>query len=332
MNVAVNGRFLSRRITGVERYGVEILRCLGNRLRVVRSGSRARGLAGHAWEQFNLPGQVHSDEILWSPANTGPLAVKNQVLTLHDLGPLEHPEWFAPSFARWYRLFLPLLVRIVRQVTVSSAYAREKVLRRFGLPTGRVTVIPAGVDLRRFRPEAPPPDGLPERFVLFVGSVQPRKNLGTLLEAWEQVSGRFPQTWLVVAGATDAIFRREALPVHPERARWLGYVADETLPGLYAAAQVFVLPSLDEGFGLPLLEAMACGTPVIAARAGALPEVAGEAARYFDPTQSDELAEWLGQFLGDESLRSSFAEKGRMRAQSYAWESSAEKLWEVLQQ
>ena len=334
MNIAVNGRFLSRRVTGVERYGLEILRCLGTRLRIVRSrpGRWARGIPGHAWEQFSLPGQILPNEILWSPANAGPLAAKKQVLTLHDLSPLEHPDWFAPSFALWYQLFLPALARRVQQVTVPSTFVRGKVLRRLALSAGQVTVVSAGVDLQRFRPGIQLSDDLPEHYVLFVGSVQPRKNLRVLLHAWELICKRFSEVWLVVAGTRDnAIFRQEALPARLERVCWLGYVADDDLPGLYAGAQVLVLPSLDEGFGMPLLEAMACGTAVIAARAGALPEVAGDSARYFDPTQATELAEVLGQFLRDETMRRAFVEKGLIHVQTYSWEQSAEKLWKVMQ-
>src|SRR6266498_111984 len=116
--VVVNGRFLNRRITGVERYGREILRCVGSSYRVELTGRQ--GWSGHMWEQFILPTKLSQHSILWSPANTGPLIVRNQVLTIHDLSPLEHPEWFRASFAAWYRLFLPILARRVRMVFTPS--------------------------------------------------------------------------------------------------------------------------------------------------------------------------------------------------------------------
>jgi glycosyltransferase involved in cell wall biosynthesis len=332
MKLAVNGRFLSRPLTGVERYGQEILKRLGPDLRVIRPGRQPRGLGGHAWEQLVLPGQVRPGELLWSPANSGPLAVREQVLTLHDLSPLEHPEWYVPAFAWWYRFFVPRLVRRVRQVVVSSEYMRQKMLRRFSRPGLAVTVAPGGVDCTRFRPDAARPAGLPAHYVLFVGSLQPRKNLGLLLQAWSQVQSRYPHVWLLVAGAPDAVFSRQVFPSHIERLGWLGYTPEADLPGLYAGAQVYVQPSQEEGFGLTALEALACGAPLIAARAGALPEVAGEAALWFDPARASQLAERLERCLSDPALRASLAEKGLARAQAFGWERPTEALREVLQQ
>jgi hypothetical protein len=116
-DIVINGRFLSRRITGVERYGREILRYVGGRCRVEKT--QANGMIGHAWEQFILPRKLKPDSILWSPANTGPLIVRNQAVTIQDLSVLEHPEWFQPSFAAWYHLFLPILAKRVKVVFVA---------------------------------------------------------------------------------------------------------------------------------------------------------------------------------------------------------------------
>src|SRR5215208_7066545 len=141
--LVVNGRFLARRVTGVERYGREILHYIGSNSRV--ESTRRQGWMGHAWEQFILPARLGPHSILWSPANTGPLLVQNQALTIHDLSPLEHPEWFRPSFAGWYRLLLPILVRRVRRVLTPSEYVKRKVIKRFGIQN--VTVTPNAVDL-----------------------------------------------------------------------------------------------------------------------------------------------------------------------------------------
>jgi glycosyltransferase involved in cell wall biosynthesis len=330
MNVVVNGRFLERRITGVERYGREILCRLGNKLRVVRSEGWVDGIRGHLWEQVALAGQVGPDDVLWSPANTGPLNVENQVLTLHDISPLEHPEWFRPAFALWYRFFVPPLVRRVRRVVTSSENTRVKLLRRFDLPGERVTVVPGGVDIRTFHPGVTSRQDLPSRYALFVGSLQPRKNLTRLLDAWGRMKDTVPDAWLLIAGTGGSAFRPTLLR-ETERVKFLGAVPDAGLPGLYASATVFILPSLEEGFGLPLLEALACGAMVISSRAGALPEVVGDSGLFFDPLDVAEIADTLQRGLQDAALRESLCEKGINRAQRFSWDTSAGMLWDVFE-
>ena len=331
MNVVVNGRFLGRRITGVERYGREILCRLGGSHKVVRPGGWSNGMRGHLWEQIALPGQVGFDHILWSPANTGPLRVENQVLTLHDLSPLEHPKWYQPTFALWYRMFLPHLVVRVRRVVVSSEFVKAKMMRRFGVTNGHIMVISGGVDTGNFHPDAEQRLDLPERYVLFVGSLQPRKNLPRLLDAWRQMKEAAPDTWLVIAGAGGKMFRPMKLTVG-ERVIFLGAVSESDLPGLYSHAALFVLPSLDEGFGLPVLEAMTSGTPVAASRAGALPEVVGEAGLFFDPLDIPEMVDALRRGLMDMPLRNSLREKGLIRVRCFSWQDSAEKMWRVFKE
>jgi glycosyltransferase involved in cell wall biosynthesis len=327
--VIVNGRSLSRRITGVERYTREILGCFPGQVQVVHPAGNVQGFAGHAWEQFILPGRVPRESILWSPANTGPLVVSNQVLTLSDLSPLEHPEWFKLTFAAWYRLLVPLLVRRVRRVITLSEHVRRKVITRFSIPVERVAAIPAGVDANRFRPLPRPADQ--GRYVLFVGSLEPRKNLPALLAAWKEIEKDFPQVSLILAGVAGRVFRPVHLPENVARLRFAGYVPDGSLPALYSGADVFVLPSFDEGFGLPVLEAMACGTPVVASTGGALPEVVGDAGLLFDPGDPLALAENLRQCLSVADLRNFLSERGRQRARQYSWQTASEKVWQTLQ-
>jgi len=330
MNVAINTRFLSRRVTGVERYARELLPHLGGRLHQIPAGRWARGVGGHFWEQCLLPRQIKPDEMLWSPANTGPLGVENQILTLHDLSALEHPEWFSAAFSLWYRLFIPVLIRRVRRVVVSSVYMQKKLIARFGLPPQKVIPIPGGVS-ERFHPQHARLPGLPACYLLFVGTVQPRKNLAGLLQAWEQLSAHNPGLYLVIAGEKDNHFQRQEFSAALERVMFLGYVPEVDLPALYAGALAFVLPSFEEGFGLPILEAMACGTPVIAANTGALPETVGDAGLLFDPQDLLGLIQTVETCLEDPSLRQTLIEKGTQRAASFSWLRSAESLWKVFQ-
>lgn len=324
--VVVNGRFLSRRITGVERYGREILRFIGGRCRV--ETTRTNGVLGHAWEQFILPRKLTPGSILWSPANTGPLMIRDQALTIQDLCPLEHPEWFRASFAAWYRLFLPILAKRVKIIFVPSEYVRRKAIARFGRED--VLAIPSGVNSETFHPSARQSTyNLPERYILFVGSLEPRKNLSGLLNAWNEIKSEFPDVTLVIAGAVGRVFRRVELPHAQAQVRFLGHVERE-LPGLYANAELFVLPSFDEGFGLPVVEAMACGTPVIVSDHGALPEVVSEAGLIVDLSKPDNLSAALRRCLSDQDLRLSLKEKGLERAKDFSWQRTAESIWKSL--
>jgi glycosyltransferase involved in cell wall biosynthesis len=325
--VVVNGRFLARRVTGVERYGREILRYIGSRSRL--ESTRSQGWRGHVWEQLILPTKLQRESILWSPANTGPLMVRDQALTIHDLGPLEHPEWFRAGFAAWYRLFLPIVVRHVRTVFTPSEYVKQKVVRCFGI--GNVTVTPNGVDHTVFRPSAKQTRiDLPPSYVLFVGTLEPRKNLSSLLHAWNEIKADFKETWLMIVGVSGSVFKTINLSHDMKSVRFLGYVDDETLAGLYANATLFVLPSQEEGFGLPALEAMASGAPVIVSDGGALPEVVGEAGMSFCLSNPDSLSKTLRECLSNSRLRASLREKGLERAALFSWEMTAEIVWKSL--
>jgi glycosyltransferase involved in cell wall biosynthesis len=325
-DIVINGRFLFRHVTGVERHGQEIVRFIGNRSRVEMT--RASGVTGHAWEQFILPTKLKSESILWSPANTGPIMVRNQALTIHDLSPLEHPEWFRKNFALWYRLFLPILAKRVRTIFTPSEYVRRKVMKRFEVEN--VTVTPNGVDTSVFHPHARQATyDLPEKYILFVGSIQPRKNLSGLMKAWHDIRNERMDTWLVVAGEVGHVFRNVKF-FGGERVSFLNYVAEGDLPGLYANAELLALPSFDEGFGLPALEAMACGTPVIVSDGGALPEIVGDAGRVFELSKPDGLSLAIQECLGNNDLRLSLRDKGMARAQTFSWQKTAELIWNTL--
>ncbi|WP_324718116.1 glycosyltransferase family 1 protein [Carboxydochorda subterranea] len=335
--VVVNGRFTRQPLTGVQRYAREMVRRLGPRVKVISPSRLARGAAGHLWEQLVLPSWAGAD-LLWSPANTGPLRVCNQVVTIHDLAVLEHPEWFAPAFARWYAWLLPRLVRRVRRIITVSQFCAARLVDRLGVPDEAIEVIPNGVDAR-FRPQ--PPEAvetvrralrLPERYVLYVGSLEPRKNLRVLLDAWRQASSRLADVWLVIAGGTYRAFRNPGFREFPPRTLLVGHVGDDNLPGLYSGAVCFVYPSLYEGFGLPVLEAMACGVPVIASDIPALREVAGDAALLVPPIDARTLATTVVSLAGSAERRAELAERGLRRSRDYSWQGSAESTWQVLEE
>lgn len=334
MTIAVNGRFGGRRATGVERYAAELTGCLDGRLRVVRPRRSLQGARGHLWEQAILPSLLQHDELLWSPANSGPIRVQRQVITIHDVSVIEHPKWFSGGFALWYRLMLPKLAWSARHVLTVSEHSRQSIMRLFGLPADRVTAVPNGVNHEMFRPSDPEPVrrkyGLTDRYVLFVGSIDPRKNLKRLIQAWRGIP-EARKAELVVVGARSGIFRQPDLSGLQQGVRMLGYVPDQDLPALYSGALIFVMPSLYEGFGLTVLEAMACGAPVLSSTGGALPEVADGAAVLVDPRSEPEMAAEIRCLLKDECRRQELRAKGLARAAEFTWERSAGQIGALLE-
>jgi glycosyltransferase involved in cell wall biosynthesis len=304
-------------------------------LNTLRPAQALQGIKGHIWEQVYLPMQLRH-RLLWSPGNTGPISVSRQVLTLHDASSLDHPEWFERKFAQWYGALLPRLVRKVRAVITASQFSRERIVQLTAVNPERVHVITHGVDLR-FRPADPKAvQQLRTRFdlnapyILSVGSLEPRKNLQTLLQAWQL--GNFDGATLAIAGASGHVFKKLSLDSIPAGVRLLGRVEDELLPVLYSGAAGFVYPSIYEGFGLPPLEAMACGCPVAVSNIPTLQEVFGNIAAYFDPLSPGDLSsslEWLLQLNG--APRESCIQRGLNYAAKFRWDKAAADTWHVLQ-
>ncbi|MBV9274373.1 MAG: glycosyltransferase, partial [Verrucomicrobia bacterium] len=201
----VNLRTLGFHTTGVQRYLLSLLPHLPPELHSVKPPQALLGIKGHLWEQFYLPTEL-AGRLLWSPGNTGPLAVSRQVVTVHDAAPLDHPEWFERKFALWYSALLPRLIRRVRAIITVSHFSKKRIVQNTGIEPERVHVIFNGVD-RRFRPldqktirQTTAGLGLTDPYILFVGSLEPRKNLKMLLETWRR--GKFDGATLAVAGAT----------------------------------------------------------------------------------------------------------------------------------
>lgn len=253
------------------------------------------------------------------------------VVTVHDLLPLRHPEWFTRQTRAHTRLYMPF-VRKAARLIVPSQYTRAEVIELLRVPPDRVVVIPMAraarfaprvVDRNRLAAEF----GIGGRYVLAAGTLEPRKNLVAVLRAFRRVAEAVPDVDLVIAGGRG--WRNDAFEAElggarvADRVRLTGFVSDERLVDLYAGAACFVFPSLAEGFGLPPLEAMACGTPVIASDCTALPEVVGDAALLVDPQDPRTLAAQVLRVLEDSQLAAGLREAGLERARDFTWAATA---------
>jgi glycosyltransferase involved in cell wall biosynthesis len=296
----------------------------------VPARSRARAVLA---EQLLLPGLArrHRLDLLHSLGTTAPrFPGIPSVVTIHDLIYATHPEAHTPAMRLGMRALVPQAVRGAGRVIANSGATAAEVENRLGVPSSRIDVVHlAG----RARGPATPEGELRERLgigdapiVLSVLAMRPHKNLAGLLEAFARLEVR-PEPVLIIPGyatgfESELRDRIRSLGLR-RRVRLPGWISDPDLEGLYDAAACFVFPSFAEGFGIPVLEAMERGVPVACSNAGALPEVAGDAARYFDPGSVGAIAASIDAMLADGSLRAHLADRGRQRAASFSWERTA---------
>ena len=296
------------------------------------------------WHRLRLPVPVelfagrldvfHSPDFALAPVRKA-----RTLVTVHDLSFRRVPECFEPALLTYLNRVVPRSVARADLVLADSESTRRDAIELLHLEPDRVAVVYAGVDdgFRRVTDAARLEAvrnrySLPERFVLSVGTLQPRKNYIRLIDAFARLSGS-DDVHLVISGARgwlyDDIFQRVKELDLGTRVLFPGYVAEADLPSLYTLAEVFAFPSLYEGFGLPPLEAMACGTPVVVSRASSLPEVVGEAGCLVDPLSVEEIAGALQGLLESLDRRSSLAQQGLAQAQRFTWSSAARRLLDL---
>ena len=328
-SLAINARYRHRRITGVERYAHEITKRLGSPKRFLQPNRSLGQITGHAWEQIILPNLISKNELLWSPANAGPWSVSDQVITIHDASVFDHPEWFRPTFAAWTRLSWKILAKRVRAIITVSEFSKARLKHHLGLPGEKICVVYNGVG-EPFKPqstncveEVKEKLGIRKPYFLFVGTLEPRKNLNTLLEAWS-IAGLDTHE-LFISGKGGKVFASQVGHASSET-----YISDNDLPALYSGSSAFVFPSLYEGFGLPVLEAMACGTPVITSNSTALEEVFGDAAMLISPEKPEDIARAMQAIVEDKSLAMKLREDGLKKSSELTWEKSARETEVIL--
>jgi glycosyltransferase involved in cell wall biosynthesis len=298
------------------------------------------------WTHLRLSAEMawRSPDLLFVPAHVLPLwSPKRAVVTIHDLGYLHYPE--AHPVAR--RLYLRVSTRWnalrATHIIADSAATSRDIVTHCGVPRSKISVVHLGVG-ERFKPITDPAHlqqvasdyGITTPYLLYVGTIQPRKNLERLIEAWAAYQpGARQDLTLVIAGKrgwlTDAIERRVHQLGIADRVHFTGYVADEDLPALLSGALAYLLPSLFEGFGLPVLEAQACGTPVLTSSTSSLPEVAGDAAVYVDPHDVASIRDGIARVCEDRELREQLRAAGLRRTADWSWTNTARETLRVLE-
>ena len=352
--VYINGRFMDVRVTGVQRFAWGIINAIDQQLarpEVRKSNLRwvillphsasysgnfenieirkVGPFSGHIWEQITLP-RVSKNGILLNLCNTAPLLHNRQMLIVHDLAPVTHPEWFAWKFRTIYRLLIPFLVKRVSALGTVSEFSRIEISKYMGRSVDEIDLIPNAPFDPTERDEQEP-TSLPgelenKHFVLCVASKDPRKNIPTVIRAWELLANRYLDLALVLAGGKNSIFSEEARKARIERVFDLGYIADSELNWLLQRACCFVYPSLYEGFGLPPLEAMSLGCPVIASDIPAHREVLGDAAILVKPNDVLGFSKAIEVILNDTNLRGGLIKAGFRRSKMFSWGLSARRL------
>ena len=343
--IYINGRFLMHNITGVQRYAMELIRQMDaliaeddpafapyrfvvlaphgqiQPLELAHIEIRQVGpLKGHLWEQLTLP--LHTTNgFLLNLCNTAPLLKRQQAVTMHDAAVYAVPETYSFAFKAWYKVVFRVVGKTAKRIITCSEFSKRQLMHYAGINKDKLQTIYHGKEHMVGTPIAQgytEKMGLERPFVLAVSSMSPNKNFRSIVAALELIGDK--DFDVVIAGGKSKIFN-ETTPGGESsgRVHYLGYVEEEELRALYDKAACFVFPSFYEGFGLPPLEAMACGAPVISSKAASLPEVCGDAVLYCDPHDPQDIADQIRRVMGDPQLREELSARGIEQAAKFSW-------------
>jgi glycosyltransferase involved in cell wall biosynthesis len=345
----LNYRPVLRQPTGIGVYANGVLPALQSLEHTLIPGGGEGGakerLKRLAWSQGRLPERARQAgaSLIFTPAPEGYLGRQTipQVVMVHDLRPISHPECSLQSL--YFRAWVPPLLRSCQRVITNSQFTAAEIERHTGLPASRIAVIPLGYDDQLFRPASPgaprqPPsvrESLNGPYLLHLGQAYPHKNLERLIRAFAQVAPHHPELNLLLAGKPHASETPrlqglvETLQLQG-RVHFVAYVPYDQLADLYRDALALAYPSLWEGFGLPVLEAMACGTPVLTSVGSGTGEVAGDAALLVNPTDTGAIAEALESLASQPQLRADLIRRGLVRAAGFSWQRTGAATRELL--
>jgi len=345
----LNGRFLGQRVTGVQRFAREVIRAgteqelwrADTTLLTPREAANPQSFCGipvqhvgrskgHLWEQLELPRAAGATPLI-NLCNTAPILRRRQLVVLHDAAIAAMPQGFTPAFRLWYRAMIRGYGRLAYRITSVSKFSAAEITRYFGVPADRIEIIPESgehilreqTDYRIHEKHRLEPDS----YFLAAGSLAAHKNFGRVLQAVSRLPP-LKQKFVIVGGRNAKVFNSKNIDI--SGAIEVGYVSDAQLRALYERAACFVYPSLYEGFGLPPLEAMTCGCPVLVARAASLPEICGDAAAYCDPYDPADIARQLLRLLESGQARDELRISGRKRAEEWTWSKAAHVLHDII--
>lgn len=345
--IYINGRFLTQNMTGVQRFAEEIslqieymrddVILLVPDVKAIKKQSLLKrfnieevpGLNGHLWEQITLPLYLlrRKSPLLINLGNTAPVFYSHQVVTHHDITYLKYPKSFPFSFRLLYRIISPLMIRNSKQVVTVSQFSRSEISSQYRCQEEKIKIIYNAVsDL--FEPTkevTSEPDK--ERYLLAVSSTNYHKNFHGLIDAFSDANLDID---LKIIGDSADVFSTLDLKRNHPRIHFVGRVNDDELVKLYQHATAFVFPSFYEGFGIPPLEAQACGCPVISSNTASMPEVLGESVLYFNPESKREIINALSLIVSDVELRAQLVEKGFKNKERFSWGESASNLNDII--
>ena len=354
--IFINGRFLTQKVTGVQRYAIELVQALDRLLEndlIQKSAfnfillspkgaihflnlkniliKEVGVLTGHAWEQIELPSYTFGN-LLLNFCNTGPLIKRKQLVTICDASVFAYPRGYSVLFRFWYMFMLPVLGFVALRIITISEFSKSELIRYckispkklFPILLGTEQLMHSRLDLSFLALH-----GLTEvPYVLAVSSLNPNKNFSGLIRAIEMLGD--VNFKIVIAGGMNSKVFSDRPVFLSNFVTQVGYVTDDELRLLYQNASCFVYPSLYEGFGLPPLEAMASGCPVIVSNIASLPEVCGEAALYCDPFDPLDIAEKIQLLMADVDLRNELIARGFERVKKFTWDKCALETVELI--
>lgn len=292
------------------------------------------------WTQIRISWEMiwHAPDVLFVPASTLPLIHPKSVYTEHDVAWIYYPEIFTWYMLQFHRLFSWLARSSATKIIAISEATKKDLISYYKVDSKKIAVVPHGytkTENTSTELSAELKAKLPEKYILFLSTLQPRKNLELLIDAFRELKHEHPELphKLVVVGRAGWKFRNilEKIEQNKDIVMYLGHVKDEERWPIYSHAELFVCPSLYEGFGMPVLEAFECGTPAVVANNSSLPEVGGDAALYFDPASKTEMKEIILKVVTNSELRAQMIAKGKLQLANFSWDKCARQTLDVLE-